>query len=320
MNGVSYFQDEGAVTDRCVPYELSGYLSGISEGEIERRAYKAANPIECPANCSDGTAVQPGNLRLNLRHLYGPQEETDVIAAVRMSPVVAAMDVPDRFFNYRCGVFCSDPADTIVGKHAVEIVDYGTSAGINFWVVKNSWGTGWGEGGYFRIRRGDLIFAYVALVVSISHPVSPPTTNYTTCGPETVSNPSQHTLVMSAVDAAVMQLNGRIPCRDNSPATSISLASITNATAQNIQGTMITFNIVVNVHGCMQTTQACVNVAVISYLNGMFELMDYSYQYAANQGGCGGASNRAGGATAITGNILLLVATTIMAVLTFGYY
>ena len=61
VNGASYFQDVGAVTDSCVPYELSGYLSGISEGENERRAYKTANPIECPVNCSDGTTVQPGN-------------------------------------------------------------------------------------------------------------------------------------------------------------------------------------------------------------------------------------------------------------------
>ena len=39
-------------------------------------------------------------------------------------------------------------------NHAVLVVGYGTENGKDYWLIKNSWGTHWGDEAYMKIRRG----------------------------------------------------------------------------------------------------------------------------------------------------------------------
>merc|ERR1711990_91457 len=57
------------------------------------------------------------------------------------------------FQSYSSGVLTADCGPLL--DHAVALEGYNDSASTPYWIVRNSWGSGWGQGGYILIGQGD---------------------------------------------------------------------------------------------------------------------------------------------------------------------
>lgn len=82
--------------------------------------------------------------------------EVDLKKAAAHQPVSVAIEAGQKAFQlYMGGVFADESCGTDL-DHGVLVVGYGTDAtsGLDYWIVKNSWGGEWGDKGYIRMAQG----------------------------------------------------------------------------------------------------------------------------------------------------------------------
>jgi cathepsin C len=89
---------------------------------------------------------------------YGAATERNMMEEVHSNgPIAIAIEPQDDFMYYESGVY--EHASAVFDEwtkvdHAVLLTGWGVDNGKKYWRVQNSWGSNWGEGGFFRIRRG----------------------------------------------------------------------------------------------------------------------------------------------------------------------
>lgn len=79
--------------------------------------------------------------------------DKDLMTAIAQQPVSIAIEADQRDFQlYKSGVFTGKCGTTL--DHGVLVVGYGSQENLDYYLVKNSWGTTWGDEGYIRLGRG----------------------------------------------------------------------------------------------------------------------------------------------------------------------
>jgi len=103
-------------------------------------------------------------------------------AILGYGPVSVAVCVGSLFQRYNGGVFnTSESCGTGRVNHGVVLVgwdDDPPEGGGGCWILRNSWSTWWGEGGYMRIAYGTSNIGYAATYVVYSAPVPAPSADF----------------------------------------------------------------------------------------------------------------------------------------------
>jgi len=143
------FVDCDSGDDGCgggYPVGALGWAQGQSICTEDGYPYTARQGSCRSGGCSVGVKV--GDI---VGHKVVAKDAQAMMSAVAGRPVSIAIDA-NSWQGYNSGVW--DGCQHQGLNHAVLLVGYGSDGGKNYWKVKNSWSTSWGESGYIRLERG----------------------------------------------------------------------------------------------------------------------------------------------------------------------
>ena len=145
LQAYAYIHKYGIVDETCSPYQGKGHTNGLG-----------CTPDIICKNCQVFLGCWiPDEWDYYTIDEYGPlpNSEAAIMNEVHQrGPVTCGID-SSYILNYSGGVFQTNATEYKI-DHAVSIVGWGVENGTKYWWVRNSWGTHWGNAGFFKIVRG----------------------------------------------------------------------------------------------------------------------------------------------------------------------
>ena len=130
----------GGLMDAAFEYAIDYNMTTEEELPYEAKGHILCPSVEKHISFSSCTEVTQNN-------------ELHLLEAVAQQPVSIAIQADTKLFQfYSSGVITNVSCGTET-DHGVLIVGYGVEKGIDYWLVKNSWGPTWGSDGYVKLER-----------------------------------------------------------------------------------------------------------------------------------------------------------------------
>jgi hypothetical protein len=146
---MAWILKNGVTTEEEVPYEAM-------DSTCTANVAPAHSPnTEVLAQLSDSPASNLGTAfgLMSWQTLQSNADYPLAEAVVKYGPV-AVSAAASGWYEYSHGIFDGCGSDFVV-DHAIVLYGYGKEGQEKYWLIRNSWGRDWGEGGFIRLLRHD---------------------------------------------------------------------------------------------------------------------------------------------------------------------